>query len=522
MVPEGYRAVTAEIFELFKTVWEPVRDDADYEAVLCHSETAGREGRRLTIVTGGPGGFDPMWGVGVASLQPPGRITTAGIDIDLLRPWLPLAPHGEPAAWSGPGRLRLGYDLFGEIQDLLTSGQVGPAALHANAGRHLEVIRRAMLESGVPVVEVEAVPAGTSLTVALTHDVDFPRLRNHIFDRTMAGFLARATVGTIADVLRGRANPSKLGRNLAAALKLPFVYLGWAADPWNRFAEYAVLEHRWRSTFYMIPRRDHPGHSAPHGNVDRTRACRYQASEVAADLVALEHAGFEVGLHGLDAWSGHGNAAAERSDIRNASGGHASGVRMHWLYFAEGTYAALEAAGFDYDSTFGFNDGIGFRAGTGQVFRPLGVDRLVELPLTIQDTALFNHRRMHLDEDSAFALCTRVIAEARAFGSGITLLWHMRSIGPERWWDDFYRRLLDHLETEGAWLAPAASIVEFYRHRRAVDLDVTVRDGTLTIQPRAAEEIDSRLRLRVRFPHNAQGDVRLPLDRETFELPVPT
>jgi len=39
-----------------------------------------------------------------------------------------------------PGRLRLGYDLFGEIEDLLTTGQVGAAARNANAGRHLEEV----------------------------------------------------------------------------------------------------------------------------------------------------------------------------------------------------------------------------------------------------------------------------------------------------------------------------------------------------------------------------------------------
>ena len=521
MVPDCYHAVTAEMFELFKTCWEPLQDNADYEVILCHSETAGREGRRLTIVTGGPGGFDATWGIDAGSLVPPVRIEAAGIGIDLLRPWLPVGLQGEGLVWCGPRRLRLGYDLFGEIEDLLTIGQTGAAALNATAGRHLEVLRLALLDAGVPVVEVEPLPAGTSLTVAVTHDVDFARMRNHFFDRTAAGFFFRATVGTMADVLRGRASLRKLGRNLAAALKLPLVYLGWARDPWNCFARYAALERKWRSTFYIVPRRDHPGRIAPQGDVDPSRACRYQASEVTADLTALEKAGFEVGLHGLDAWTGVAAAMAERSDIKKASGGDASGVRMHWLYLSEATYEALESAGFDYDSTFGFNDAIGFRAGTGQVFRPLGAEHLVEMPLTIQDTALFHTCRMRLDEDDAFSLCEQVISEACAFGGGITLLWHMRSIGPERWWDGFYRRLLDHLEAKGAWLAPAAEIVEFYRRRRSVDLDVSFSDGVLTVRTCADGEIDGRLQLRVRFPYGSQADLRLPLNQETFELAVP-
>jgi len=189
---------------------------------------------------------------------------------------------------------------------------------------------------------------------------------------------------------------------------------------------------------------------------------------------------------------------------------------MHWLYFAPHTYAALESAGFDYDSTLGFNDAVGFRAGTGQAFRPLGVDQLIELPLTIQDTALFLARRMHLDEEDAFRLCRRAIAEAVSFGGGLTLLWHLRSLAPERCWDGFYSRLLAHLDSEGAWMAPAAEVVSFYRQRRSVRLDASVADGVLTVRPEAAGEIDARLRLRTRLADGTQ--TVLPLAQASFAL----
>ena len=41
---------------------------------------------------------------------------------------------------------------------------------------------------------------------------------------------------------------------------------------------------------------------------------------------------------------------------------------MHWLYFGDDSPKTLEAAGFDYDSTCGYNDAVGYRAGTSQVF----------------------------------------------------------------------------------------------------------------------------------------------------------
>ena len=82
---------------------------------------------------------------------------------------------------------------------------------------------------------------------------------------------------------------------------------------------------------------------------------------------------------------------------------------MHWLYWKEASPKVLEDAGFTYDSTFGYNDAIGFRAGTTQPFCPLGAERLLELPLNIQDSAMFYSDRMMLSETEALNACREVI-----------------------------------------------------------------------------------------------------------------
>ncbi len=55
---------------------------------------------------------------------------------------------------------------------------------------------------------------------------------------------------------------------------------------------------------------------------------------------------------------------------------------MHWLYWAEKLAQALEKAGFEYDSTFGYNDAIGFRAGTTQAFCKIVLDIHDSVPET--------------------------------------------------------------------------------------------------------------------------------------------
>ena len=108
-----------------------------------------------------------------------------------------------------------------------------------------------------------------------------------------------------------------------------------------------------------------------------------------------------------------------------------AGVRMHWLYFDADSPRQLEAAGFDYDSTWGYNDAVGYRAGTSQVFRLAGT-KLMELPLSIMDSALFYPRRMGLTDREAMQLCRRIVANARRFGGTVVINWHDRSLAPER------------------------------------------------------------------------------------------
>src|SRR5438034_9603576 len=69
---------------------------------------------------------------------------------------------------------------------------------------------------------------------------------------------------------------------------------------------------------------------------------------------------------------------------------------MHWLYWSEDSPVILEDGGFPYDSTVGYKDAIGYRAGTSQVYKPLQPTRILELPLHVMDTALFYPNGMDL------------------------------------------------------------------------------------------------------------------------------
>ena len=197
---------------------------------------------------------------------------------------------------------------------------------------------------------------------------------------------------------------------------------------------------------------------------------------------------------------------AELAAVREAAGAAVGGVRMHWLYFDRASFAKLDAAGFDYDATWGYNETVGFRAGTSQVFAPIGTQHLLELPLHIQDTSLLYPGRMHCGERDAVALSERIIDAVCHHGGVATISWHERSLSPERLWDEPYHKLLAILRSRGASVRPAREIVAWFRLRRGIDLEgVDITADSVSNLPAATG--DDALRVRI---HRRSGESSTP------------
>jgi hypothetical protein len=230
------------------------------------------------------------------------------------------------------------------------------------------------------------------------------------------------------------------------------------------------IERGLGSTFFFIPFKNTPGTcgsiSAPRG-----RSAKYDLQKMTKQVRDLVSEGCEVGLHGLNAWQDFRDARAEMCRIREVSGQDVIGSRMHWLYWNENSPKALEEGGLLYDSTFGYNDAIGFRAGTTQAFCPLVANNLIELPLNIQDTALFYASRMRLSEEAALDLCRRLVQAYCIHGGVLTINWHTRSLSPERLWGDFYLQLLRELRSFRVWSGTARQISGWFRSRRKLGFE---------------------------------------------------
>lgn len=533
-VPADSAQAVREFFELLKTRWEFVEAGREYEVVVSTSgDHQPAQARRHVVFDGKATAWDESHGVRVSPLPSGTVLEHGGRRMPLYgsavcfpsssnrlihengngRPLIEVHRSGNTSV------VRIGYDIFDEVRRLLQDGQPDEHAQLPTVELHLELLRDLITRLGLPLAEIPPVPAGHAFLSCLTHDIDHPVFRNHRCDHTLLGFLYRASIGSVVDVARGRKSIRAAGRNLAAAARAPFVQLGMSDDIWSGFDRYLQVEAGCPATYFVIPERDNPGRAL--NGADRSapskRACRYTLDELKPQLERITAAGAEVGLHGLDAWNNPEAARSERRQVAQVIGREEIGVRMHWLYFDKQAPRVLDEAGFSYDSTVGYNTTVGYRAGTTQVFRPLGNTTLLELPLHVMDTALFYPSYLNLSETAARTLVANIANDFVRFGGAMTINWHDRSIAPERLWEEFYRGVIADLRSKGAWFASAAETVAWYRKRRSATIEWHRSDRN-SIRVQARGEINDSLpplQIRVHRPHHLTGGEIMSLQTES-------
>lgn len=354
-------------------------------------------------------------------------------------------------------------DYFAEIAQTLNEGL---SHCHEPVVDILIDELRQILKEHTILVEIPPVPWEYSYIVALTHDVDITSVRERRW--VSVGYAAYQCLrkGQVKD-----------------AFQIFGAKCGITKDPWNCFDEWMRLEEELdvRSTWYFLPEKGEAGQNAP-----TYRAGYYDLNP---ELIrTLTDGGWEAGVHGLDNWCDITLAKKERKLMSDITGTDV-GTRVHWLLFDKDSWKTLDEAGYTYDSTFGYNDDVGFQAGTMQAFRPAGTHSLYELPLHIQDMALFGTfcwlpngadweqaPCLNLSEEQAMERCTEIFQYAQKYGGAITILWHQVSIAAPKRWGKFYRVLIKMALCENAWVTHASQVCEWYRMRRNIHIYIKRND----------------------------------------------
>ncbi len=292
---------------------------------------------------------------------------------------------------------------------------------------------------------------GARFAVALTHDVDSTRRWTRAGVRGAAARLK-------GHVLRGQ--PALAARE-ARGLALAAVHKARGTDPNWRFEEILERERRLgaSSTWFVLG-----AHRDPHDGPAPEAYARLRPRLVET----LLDGGGEVALHGSYTAASNATRLAEEKRALEALAGPVGGQRFHYLRVdPHENLPELARLGFRYDSSLGFPDAVGFRAGIAQPFRPWRLERdepldLIEIPLAAMDATLAEERYLGLSAQAAEPRLLRLLDRAAEQGGGFSILWHPdRFDGPTAaGWDRLYYRVIEAVHDRGGICLSAGELAE--------------------------------------------------------------
>jgi len=171
----------------------------------------------------------------------------------------------------------------------------------------------------------------------------------------------------------------------------------------------------------------------------------------------LREAGCELGAHpGYFTFGSRLELDREVQRLRKALGVNHLGGRQHYLRWSPETWLDWEACGLLYDSTVGYADRLGFRAGTSIPFRPWSLEqnrelRLIEVPLILMDCTPVKY--MRISKEEATRRIRACITRTAAVGGVFTVLWHnFPLLDPE--YEGWYEPILSMLSGAAPFTVP--------------------------------------------------------------------
>jgi len=168
----------------------------------------------------------------------------------------------------------------------------------------------------------------------------------------------------------------------------------------------------------------------------------------------------EIGLHGSQESAFNLEILQKELVVLKEMGFNPRGFRTHYLHFDyQNSFNILEQAGIKYDSTLGYWEHIGYRAGISFPFYPFNLKenrtfRVLEIPLIIMDTTLFSKKAMNLNIISANKRITRMIKRASKYQSHLSVLWHNTTFDAIDFllWGSLYWKIIKNAKKHNGWI----------------------------------------------------------------------
>jgi Family of unknown function (DUF7033) len=166
-------------------------------------------------------------------------------------------------------------------------------------------------------------------------------------------------------------------------------------------------------------------------------------------IQSLGESGVELGVHpGYHTYRSPEELGKEVERLKKIFGKGKLGGRQHYLRWHPESWVDWETCGLSYDSSVGFAEAPGFRAGTAIPYRPWIIQKnreanLLEIPLILMDGTLGVY--MQVLPERGYEIAAKIILRCELVGGVFTFLWHNSALLDPRY-GDLYQRLLKKLE----------------------------------------------------------------------------
>jgi peptidoglycan/xylan/chitin deacetylase (PgdA/CDA1 family) len=278
-------------------------------------------------------------------------------------------------------------------------------------------------------------PDNKKFSVVLTHDVDDIYVKtSHIF-RSFPNCIRYRNFKNIKSLVNGKINKEK--------------------SPYINFQKIIDLEEKYhaKSTFYFLVKPD-----SDFGN-------NYFAKDMEDELNKILDRNCEIGYHTrYNVYDKLDEIISEKKALEQIIGEKVIGARNHHLRFkTPDTWNILSKAGFAYDSSFHYNDMIGFRNGMAHPYNPYDLNNqksidILEIPLIISDIAFKSFMKLNPRKNWEYIKKTIDVIEKN--NGVLTILWHSWTfslpISISGWfgkdWTKLYEKILNYCKEKNAWL----------------------------------------------------------------------
>jgi len=278
----------------------------------------------------------------------------------------------------------------------------------------------------------------THTLIDWSHDIDYIKKTNIL--------RGKQSIFNAYNVLRFMAHKKNPIPQLIRTAKFIFSKPSyWCFDYWTDL-EKSLNK---RSTFYVFVKTDYRKKAFDRYFIDPSYDL-IKNLKLQTQLLKLRDEGFEIGLHG--SYQSAKNMELlnmEKEHLVKILGQGVTKTRQHWLNYYELITPALHNKLFDYDSTIGWNDQMGFRSGCASLHRHY--DHLNDtaynyqiIPQVIMDATIYDYGILDmLKMEQEIDLILKSIQKIRNVHFSIS--WHQRTCSSDYNWHGLYTYLLKQL-----------------------------------------------------------------------------